>query len=281
MNFRTLILPLIILMSLSCNQSTTVGIPAVTVSTYPFTSGVQWNYQAQFALTNIRGVRPGVVITDTVTIWNAHVTVIKDTLLRDGIMATKFVAAESLSRVLQSEKYFRIRNDTLFPIAWSMNYGIPILPKRKSDYSRFSIDQLNNSLQQLLNYSEQFHFPYTASSDSLYYTSESLPLLIFPLRVGLEWDYLPHSSPAGQIHKKVTGIESVSLPAGARSAFVIEWTWENYPTISETEYIDDTGLLKRTWLQKSIILTTETFPDSAGMADLYMEYVLTSSNVTL
>jgi hypothetical protein len=116
--------------------------------------------------------------------------------------------------------------------------------------------------------------------DSLFVFQTPLRCLAYPLHVGLEWEY---SGPEFILmHKRVVGTESVAAGGLTFQCYKIQWLYDfngNGSWDDNIEAFDDVssdGLIRRSSIQRDVVITGPDSPDPIGVVDLWDECVLTS-----
>lgn len=260
---------------LSCSK----GVEPPEVDAYTLAPGNTWSYQATGSLSNIRILVPGTVISDTLEEWTVQTFCDGPDTLLDTVAVTRFRSADSdgFTGVL----FYQTIGDTLFWYAYS---GLTqTLPKRSPHYrfagrSFASLAELGRTLTDGTEIG-------AAPADTLVYEIRPPKAFVFPLENGREWTFRERGYPLWLMHKKVTGAEAVNAGGTSYPCHVITWLWDFDDngawdtSVVQLDYVHSKGLIKRTTIMKDVIITTAENPDGAAVAEMTIDYVLTSTNV--
>jgi hypothetical protein len=87
------------------------------------------------------------------------------------------------------------------------------------------------------------------------------------------------------IHKRITGIKDIEVPAGTFTCFEIQTlsgvqdNGEWFEDLETFEYISEIGLVRRSWIARDVEVIGYELPFGSGLVDVYDELVLTGYHV--
>lgn len=262
-----------------CSSDDPTG-PAVKDFVYPLKIGNKWQYSREVGLFNFRPDTAGVVPPDTARVLSTStVEILRTETLHDTIETSVF--QERLvegSFTFQSQSYFNNRADGLYFYAYrGVGYVIP-LSRRASSISFKGRDF--GSVSEVISFIEGSIGIPEVGNDSLLFEDPPLRSLAYPFVIGLQWVYREPGKP-WRIDKRILGIETVRVPAGAFACYKIQWLmdisndgdWDD--EIEFFDYISREGLVRRSLLVKDLVVTGPQGPEPIGKVDLREESKLT------
>lgn len=259
----------VIIFFAGCNSSVDPG----PVNGYPAIQGNTWNYNAFASLTNFRPLQTGASFRDTSIMWRSIVRAEGSDTLLDSIATLKFTTRDTGAANSSGVQHYIVHGDTLLLFAY-YNPSLA-LPKQGSGLRYTVAGRQFPSLEALM----QTMSDGMVGSDTLWVELNPPPVLIFPLTVGREWQY--RHTPF-IINKKIAGTENVSTALGDIACYKIQWTWDinadGKPDslLTGTDYVNNKGLIKRTFILNNVTISMAESPDPIGTVDLKNEWVVSS-----
>ncbi len=143
----------------------------------------------------------------------------------------------------------------------------------------FAKKKIKLPLQPVLNKSIPVPFEINTDFDTLYYNYPPMVSLAYPLEIGNSWTYNSFSLSEENITiiKRITGIETVSVPSGEFRCFKIEYKYKGSGFFDEmkiTDYYCNKGLVKRVMQRDNMSFTDESGKE-VFKASLLSELMLT------
>lgn len=276
MKINTLFLFLILIIGIqSCSDSSNPIIPINSNFTYPSKVGNKWDYSISTVYSNIRPDSIKYLLNDF--FFNIQLSVTKDTLLDSSQV---FEMKEESNDYSDSYAYYSNEVDGFLKYAYrtSPGHGLP----KASTLKRFLYrGTYFNSITELIKAQEEFVLKIKILSDSLIFFEPPRIIYKYPLEVGKKWVF---NSEYVFINKEIVGKEPVKTNLGYFDCFKIKWkydfdmdgTWDEDFVLYE--YVSSKGILKVSYTIKDITITSATYPNGIGKADVKYERFLTSTN---
>lgn len=261
-----------------CNKS----LDPENVSSYPFNPSAEWNYRGIDSTYNFRPVSPGATFRDSVVHWNSNVKYIGERLLHDTVRTSLLRATETFDSSTQevTNKYYATTGDSLFLYAYDGTASS--LPKKSIIKYMFN-GQTFNSIREL---TRRYEGSVLGTVGDIVYEVNPPKVLVFPLKIGLEWTYRAPSGNPWYIGKKIVGHETITTPGGSFATYKVQWIWDfNGDAVPDSDatgydHITSAGLLKRTFVFTNAAVTVGD-PTPIGYIDIIHEYVVTSFSVPI
>ena len=251
--------------------------------TYPLGTGDRWEYVREF-VTPTTFDSLGVVVIDTLySTCSTEITGI-DTLdhwIETSVLHETIV--EDSGHVYEHDTYYGNRDDGLYMYAYQPGSSF-VSPKPSTRERLIFKGMVFGSARELLRYFERGIWNAFARDDSLFYEDPPVRCLEYPMRVGGRWTYRETGNPWA-IDKRVTGVETVSVPAGEFSCYEVEWLidfdddgeWDE--DIDLVDHVSEEGLIRR-WLYFSdIVVVGPDDPEPIDTLDVSDESRLTAYSV--
>ena len=270
----------ILLAGCSHDSDSLMGRGADTEFCYPLQLGNLWEYDREFRSLNYRTPGGDTVAGDT-TVYRSHSTV--EIVRVDALvpLTNAFVLSEiavgSDNSIFTGEAYYFNHTDGLYLYAHKgFTSAAPKVPsQRRILFKGFYF----NSAREVINFIERRAFS-SAPFDSLIYEKKPLKVYPYPIWIDLQWNYRPANDP-WRVDKRVTGKQSVSVPAGEFECYRIQWLidldddgeWDE--DIEFFDYVSSSGLTQQTLLVRDM-MWTDAGGWPLGMFDAMDEYKLTN-----
>lgn len=243
---------------------------------YPLAAGNEWVYDHTISYSNFQPVNPGTPLPfDTSeTRSTVRVGIVGQETLRDSLPAWHFSFQDGTN--VLSHRWHRVIQDTLFVYAYS-GPGLA-LPKASHEFAFVIGNRTFDGAGKLLRFLEVPPSDYPIF-DSIIYEQRPPKSLVFPLRIGLAWNFRERGYPFG-IGKQVLAYESISLPAGVFGVHKIRWFWDVNndgmwdPNMEGYDYVNARGLVRRVFLIRAAITLGD--PDPIGYIDITQDFALRS-----
>lgn len=278
-----------IVLLLGCSKSTEPG-TVPPFSRFPLAAGNVWSYQGEESISNFRPIVSGATFHDTTVRWAAKVEVVGEQVLRDSARTWQFHLSDDRQRAFSSDtsqpianedRFYLLQADTLFYYAYTGSSSAPT-PKMHSNFNHMLRENVFEPFQGMLNPGADFLVSDAAvSTDPITYLLNPAKALVFPLRIGSEWNYSGVGLTSLHEGKKVVGTETITTDAGIFYTMKVQWlldlsdtgTWDT--SLVFYDYFSAQGLIKRE-ISRSIIISTVQYPEGIGSSDFKDTYVLKS-----
>lgn len=279
------ILPVILaaLFFYSCSEDTPTGgsgvwTPVDTSSfTYPFTNGSTWNYTRTFSAENIRPDSIRHYFTDYPVNASGNITILYDTIL-NGIPVKCFLEnyTEEDTLHLTSRAYYGNYDSGMVCYGYIAGGGGCSFPFSKQN--RISVKKNNKSFNSL---NTLFRYIQTGRDESdtvIYIETPPLTVLKYPIRTNTQWLF-KNISGISLLYKKYLDFENIWFNGRNISCIKIQRDWEAFNDDFLYDYISKFGQMKRDYLSKDLLVSTEHNPDGIGYVDLRDVYGVVSFNI--
>jgi hypothetical protein len=265
---KTIVLATVVLMCMmGCNSTVDPG----SVTNYPLSKNNSWSYDAAASLTNFRPAHAGITFRDTAISWITRVNAEGSDTLLDSIATWKFTTHDTGAVISDGVQHYIVSGDSLLLFAY-YNPSLA-LPKRGLGYKYSFGRKQYNSVDELI----KTLTAEISAVDTLWVELYPPPVLVFPLTIGKEWTY---RTVPFRINKKIVGAENVSTPAGDFACYKIQWFWDINgdekwdSSLTGIDFVNNKGLVKRTFEFKNLILSSSGSPDPLGYIDLKNEFTV-------
>jgi len=245
--------------------------------TYPLSIGNRWEYSRELINYNIEPVELQAQIADTLSAFST-VEILDSAAIKDTIQTYKFresYTGENKSNV--SDVYCANGEDGFYVYAHAGgNYVAPLKSSAGkwihfNGYKFYNVKELMRAITGKLIITS-WH------SDTLFYENPPLRSLIYPMKVGSQWEYRQKGNP-WKYDKRIVKTEKIELPAGKFVCFVVQWlidmnnddVWDD--KVVFYDYFSDVGLVKRLIILKDMQLM-DTSGSIIGTYDSKDEYIL-------
>lgn len=264
-----------------CSDSST-GPSSGGSALFPLAEGNSWDYVSRYvAILPSAATR---VVVDTLDA-EYFLEIAQQETLQDTLVCYKFVETavyDSLDS-WSSSSYYDGKEDGLWSVAYETGGGIGVSPKPVSGRClSFRGQPLSSVRQALLNLGWGSFG--SSRPESLIFEDPPVRSLAYPLRVGLQWTYREPGAPWA-IDKRVTGYDSVTVPAGTYRCYAVKWLidiWDDDGQWDEDiDWVDHycfSGLVKRTLIFRDCVITDE-HATPIDTLDIWEEHLLASADI--
>ncbi len=254
---------------------------------FPITEHNSWSYERMFYFANASSAGAEPFVQDTVY-GSSTVEIKSEITLYDTIQASPFEGEWQEGRSGNSFVDFRVnREDGFYLLGYSCGgwTGPPKIANSEGCSFHFGGRRFS-SLKQLHDYyirDWQVRFAKTVSDTVI----EDVPvrILAYPLTVGEQWYYRKkEDGSVWDMARQITGLETVSVPAGTFQCHVIRWFWDINDDqswdadIEGYDYLCPIGITKREYIFYDIAVT-DANADSLGTFDSHDVHELTEFQV--
>jgi len=257
----------------------------LNVVSYPLGSGSVWTYHRTMSTFNFRPTRQGVTNRDTTIEEDVRTEILGTQMLHDTVGTIKFKGT-STGNPGTDISYYTLRKNALYLYAYQSGGATDVLPKHSARYRYRYRGKSFGSIRELSRFVERgLEDASGAPSDSVTYEAQPPKVLIFPLAAGKEWTYREYGNPFAKMNKRVLYQENLTTPAGTFLTYKIQMLYDwNNRGVWDTTYIfydnvGQQGLLKRSWLVRDLLITSDTGPEVLGYFDMKIQHDLTSLKI--
>ncbi len=261
--------------------------PLYRMRRFPMMAGNQWHYQRQISTYNFRPVLSGYIYPDTTITFSTDVNVLGQvTLGGTAVWKVQTVEQES-GQSLAAYEFYQETTDSLKLLAYS-GISAEVYPRQKSrspvSYSYQGITF--GSLTALSRYIQGYRQVSGTAIDTITYEEGPVVPFIFPLELFSAWNYrLPEYPPGWRIFKRVVGPDVLGVDHNLHPVYKIEWFWDTNhsgiwdPNMDGYDYLSTSGLLRRTFFIKNLVVMGPSSGDTLGFFDYKEDYLVQSMSV--